>query len=241
MSKLEKHVLKNGLVVYFYVDKKRHSTFFQHITKFGGITKDFISNGNEYHMQDGIAHILEHYIVEENKYGNFLKLLGEKQMITNASTHYDMTRFYVSAVENVEEGIEILLRGIHSPLFNEERLEKLKGPIYQEIRGKNGNKFFNLACEANKYIFNNYDFVSIGGSLDDVKRTTLEDLEICYKTFYQPSNQMIVVGGNFDKDKILKVIEEFYNNYEFSNYQYKLIDIKEDDSVKNKIVNIVVS
>ena len=30
------------------------------------------------------------------------------------------------------------------------------GPIYQEIRGKNGNKFFNLACEANKYIFNNF-------------------------------------------------------------------------------------
>ena len=108
MSKIEKVTLDNGLDIYFYLDKKRHSVFFQHITKFGGVTKDFISNGKTYHIQDGIAHILEHYIVEENKYGNFLKLLGEAQMSTNASTHLDMTRFYFSAVENVEFKPELM-------------------------------------------------------------------------------------------------------------------------------------
>ena len=142
MSKIESVVLDNGLKIYFYIDKRRHSTFFQHITLFGGKTKDFIIDGRKYHIQDGVAHILEHYIVEENSYGNFLKVLGEKQMITNASTHYEMTRFYFEAVENIDFGIKTLLNGIYSPLFSEEKLEKIKKPILQEIRGKMGNKFY---------------------------------------------------------------------------------------------------
>ena len=101
MSKIESVVLDNGLKIYFYIDKRRHSTFFQHITLFGGKTKDFIIDGRKYHIQDGVAHILEHYIVEENKNGNFLRLLGEKQMNTNASTSYDMTNYFFEAVEDI--------------------------------------------------------------------------------------------------------------------------------------------
>lgn len=112
MSNIETIKLDNGLTIYLYSDKRRHSTLFQHITLFGGKTKDFIFEGKEYHIQDGVAHILEHYVVEENARGNFLKLLGEKQMATNASTYYGMTRYYFEAVENVEYGIETMIRGI---------------------------------------------------------------------------------------------------------------------------------
>ena len=65
MNNIDTVKLDNGLTIYFYVDKRRHSTFFQHITLFGGKTKDFIYDGDEYHLQDGIAHILEHYVVDE--------------------------------------------------------------------------------------------------------------------------------------------------------------------------------
>lgn len=234
MTKFEKVVLDNGLVIYFYVDKRRHSTFFQHITKFGGLTKDFMCDGVEYHFQDGIAHILEHYIVEENKYGNFLKLLGEAQMSTNASTHHDMTRFYFNAVENVEFGIRTLLNGIYAPLFSEERLEKMKGPIYQEIRGKSDNKFYHgMYCSYNN-LFNNLSFRSIGGTVEEVKMTTLDELKLCYEAFYQPENQMIVVGGNFDKDEVLNIIKDFYSKLDIPKHDVKLINIVEDTKVKNE-------
>ena len=232
MSKIEKITLDNGLDIYFYLDKKRHSVFFQHITKFGGITKNFISNGKTYHMQDGIAHILEHYIVEENKYGNFLKVLGETQMTTNASTHLDMTRFYFSAVENVEFGIRTLLRGIYAPLFDEDRLNKIKGPIYQEIRGRKDNKFYNLNLETYNALFNKIDFQSVGGSLEDIKNTTLDDLKICFNTFYQPSNQVIVVGGNFDKDEILEIIKDEYNQLNLKKVDFEILKLDEDNKVK---------
>lgn len=231
MSNIETIKLDNGLTIYLYSDKRRHSTLFQHITLFGGKTKDFMLNGKEYHMQDGVAHILEHYVVEENSKGNFLKLLGEKQMATNASTYYDMTRYYFEAIEDVEFGIETMIRGIYSPVFNEERLEKIKKPILQEIKGRMDNKFYHSEQLKFASCFNKIKVKSIGGSLEDVSNTTLEDVMNCYKAFYQPSNQMIVVAGNFDRDSVLELIKSIYNDLDLESYDVSLIPTGEEDYI----------
>ena len=232
MSNIETIKLDNGLTIYLYSDKRRHSTLFQHITLFGGKTKDFIFEGKEYHIQDGVAHILEHYVVEENARGNFLKLLGEKQMATNASTYYGMTRYYFEAVENVEYGIEAMIRGIYSPVFNEERLEKIKKPILQEIKGRMGNKFYHSNQMTLNNCFKNIKVRSIGGTLEEVENTTLDDIVTCYKAFYQPSNQFIVVAGSFDKDSVLKTINDIYNDLDLNSYDMSLIPSNEDNSVQ---------
>lgn len=233
MPNIDTVKLNNGLTIYFYMDNRRHSTFFQHITLFGGKTKDFLFDGKEYHMQDGIAHILEHYIVEENSYGNFLKVLGEKQMITNASTHYEMTRFYFEAVENIDFGIKTLLNGIYSPLFSEEKLEKIKKPILQEIRGKMGNKFYHSNRTTLNNCFSKIKVRSIGGTLEEVQNTTLDDLIVCFEAFYQPSNQFIVVAGNFDKEHVLKTIKDFYEKLEMKQRDVQLLELNEDIDIVN--------
>ena len=232
MSNIETIKLDNGLTIYLYSDKRRHSTLFQHITLFGGKTKDFIFEGKEYHIQDGVAHILEHYVVEENARGNFLKLLGEKQMATNASTYYGMTRYYFEAVENVEYGIETMIRGIYAPVFSEERLEKIKKPILQEIKGRMGNKFYHSNQMTLNNCFKNIKVRSIGGTLEEVENTTLDDIVTCYKAFYQPSNQFIVVAGSFDKDSVLKTINDIYNDLDLNRYDMSLIPSNEDNSVQ---------
>ena len=232
MSNIETIKLDNGLTIYLYSDKRRHSTLFQHITLFGGKTKDFIFEGKEYHIQDGVAHILEHYVVEENARGNFLKLLGEKQMATNASTYYGMTRYYFEAVENIEYGIETMIRGIYSPVFSEERLEKIKKPILQEIKGRMGNKFYHSNQMTLNNCFKNIKVRSIGGSLEEVENTTLDDIVTCYKAFYQPSNQFIVVAGSFDKDSVLKTINDIYNDLDLESYDMSLIPSNEENNVQ---------
>lgn len=227
MSKIETVKLDNGLTIYFYEDKRRHSTFFQFVTLFGANTKDFMIDDDFYHLQDGVAHILEHYVVEENKYGNFLKMLGEKQMNTNAYTYYDMTRYYFEAVEDLEFGIKTLIKGVYSPIFSEERLEKIKGPIYQEIRGRSDNKFYHSNRESLNNLFHNIKFRSIGGTEEEVHGVDLDTLKLCYEAFYQPSNQFIVVGGNFDKDRVLKLIKDIYQEFTFAKHQVKIITPEE--------------
>jgi len=210
MNKLDTIKLDNGLTIYLYQDTRRHSTFFQFITLFGGVTNAFKFRNQEYHIHDGMAHLLEHYVVECNERGNFLEELGKRQMNTNASTHYHMTRFYFEAVEDVEFGIQTMLDGIYHVNFNQEKLDKIKKPIYQEIRGRMDNKFYHSNIMTLQNLFSEIPFRSIGGSLEDVQNVTVEDIQTCYEAFYQPKNQFIVVAGNFDKKKVLDEIEHFY-------------------------------
>ena len=234
MNKINKVVLENGLTVYLYNDKRRHSTFFQFVNLCGGMTKDFIFDGIEYHMQDGIAHILEHYVVECNESGNFLEILGESQMNTNASTHMYMTDFYFETVENVLFGIKTMLNGIYNVKFDEEKLEKIKGPIFQEIRGKSDSKFYHLNRLCNDNLFNNIKFRDIGGTLDEVKNTTVNDLRTFYEAFYEPSNQFIVVAGNFNKKEVLEEIYNFYENLTLPKHNVKKLEVKEKLEVNKK-------
>lgn len=155
-------------------------------------------------------------------------------MSTNASTHLDMTRFYFSAVENVEFGIRTLLKGIYAPLFDEERLTRIKGPIYQELRGRSNNKFYGLNMKTYDTIFNHFKFRSVGGTLEEVERTTIDDLKLCFKTFYQPSNQFIVVGGNFNKDEILDIIKDEYNKLDIKKIDFEVLKLEETDEVNNE-------
>ena len=231
---IDEVVLDNGLTIYTYVDERRHTNTVQFVTKFGGLYKDFKYKNKEYHIRDGIAHILEHYIVEENKHGNFLKHLGEMQMNTNASTHLLKTDFYFTCVEKLEEGIEVLLNGINNVHFDEERLNHLKNPIYQEIRGRSDSKFYHLDINESNSLFHSYKFRSIGGTIEEVENTTVEDLELCYKAFYHPSNQFIVICGNFDKDKIINVIRDFYKDLVFDKDKAEVIKIEEEPSVVRK-------
>ena len=234
MNKINKVVLENGLTIYLYNDKRRHSTFFQFVNLCGGITKDFVVDGKEYHMQDGIAHILEHYVVECNDKGNFLEILGERQMNTNASTHLNMTDFYFETVEDVNFGIKTLLNGIYNITFKKDKLEKLKNPIFQEIRGKSDNKFYHLNRQCNDNLFNKTKFRDIGGTLEEVEKTTIDDLRVFYEAFYQPSNQFIVIAGNFNKKEVLEEIFNFYENLKYTKHNVKVIKPKEELNVNIK-------
>lgn len=227
MNKLETITLDNGLKIYLYNDLRRHSTFFQFTTFCGGITKHFVLDGKEYNLSDGCSHILEHYLVECNDEGHFLDVLGKRQMSTNASTSLYTTSYYFETVEDVSFGIRTLLNGVYNVSFDNDKLEKLKGPIHQEIRSRFDNKFYHLGRLRIKCLFNNIDYVDIGGTLDEVSNTTISDIEALYKAFYQPNNQFIVVAGNFNRDEVVEEINNFYNNHLFEKHEVKVIPYNE--------------
>lgn len=231
MNKVETIKLDNGLTIYLYEDKRRHFTFFDFVTLFGGMDKDFVLNNHEYHMHDGIAHILEHYICECSDAGNFLDELGKRQMNTNASTSSDMTSYYFDAAEDIIYGIKTILNGIYNVKFIKEKLEKLKNPIIQEIRGKMDNKFYHSNIMTINNLFNNMKFRTVGGTVDEVKNTTIEEVKSCYDAFYQPSNQIIFIAGNFDRKEVLNTINDFYNNLKLKNNSFEKIKINEDVSI----------
>ena len=233
-NNLEKLTLENGMKIYLYKDSTKHSTFVNFITKYGGFYNDFKIYDKEYNIPNGMAHFIEHLLIETSKYGNLIHVLGEKQMSTNGVTYTDMTQFYFNAVENVEIGIETLIRAINEADFNQEDIEKTKGAIYQEVRMQRDNKFRVLNDVKMKNIFKKIPYINNLGDLNNVMNFSYEQVKLCYDAFYNPNNQIVVVAGNFDVEKVKKIIIDICSKYENNFNSVKLIDYNEPKEVDKK-------
>ena len=234
MNNIETIKLKNGLTIYLLEEKRRHSTFFELVTYCGGQTKDFNHNKKEYHLQDGVAHILEHYIVECNNQGNFIEILGQEQMSSNAATTRKTTTFFFETVEKVSYGINTLLKSIYDVSFKEEKLKKIKNPIVQEIREKLDSKFYHLNRMKTKNLWKNTSYCDIGGTVEEIEKTTIKDLELLYNAFYHPKNQFIAIAGNFNKKEVLDTINQFYDSIQLKDYNTEVIKQKDSLEVLKK-------
>lgn len=226
MNNLITKKLDNGLTVFMYKDSNKHTTAFSLITKFGGLNGDFKLNNKDYHIDNGMAHLIEHLILEHSIYGNLITELRKKHMFCNGITSICKTEFFFNCVENLEEGIELLIKGINIPNFTKEDLEATKPAIYEEIRINNDRKFRKLFEMRNKQLFKEIPYINTIGTIENVKSFDYDLVKKTHETFYIPSNQIIVVAGNFDVDSTFKLIEKLYKalptkKSEISIFQYE--------------------
>ena len=226
-NSFEKIVLDNGLTIYTYVDSKKHSTIVNLVTKFGGSYNDFYVDGEHVHIEDGMAHFIEHLLYETGPYGNLLDYFGERQMSSNALTGPNRTEYYFHAVEGLDDAIEVLLTSVNQACFTPHDIEKTKKAIYQEIRMGQDSKFQKLYNMTNQMLYHNISFQSVLGTLKRMEELTYEETLLCYETFYQPQNQVLFVMGNFDRDHIIQLVESIYSKFSFSKKEFQLFDYKE--------------
>ena len=234
MNNIETVTLDNGLRIFLYKDERRHKTFFTYITLGGGQRKNFILDGTKYHLNDGLAHILEHYIVECNNNGNFIKKLGKMQMDANAETSDIYTEYYFQAVENIDIGIKTILDAVNNVKFNEENLNKLKKPIIQEIRNRMDNKFYHLNKMVMNDVFGEENYIDVGGDIKDIENATIDEVETLYNACYKPDNQIIVIAGNFNKENVINIIKEYFMNLKREKHHVEIIKNNYVDSVLKK-------
>lgn len=234
MNNIETVTLDNGLRIFLYKDDRRHETFFTYITLGGGRRKNFILDGTEYHLNDGLAHILEHYIVECNNQGNFIKKLGKMQMNTNAETSDLYTEYYFQAVENIDIGIKTILDAVNNVNFNEENLNKLKKPIIQEIRNRMDNKFYHLNKMIMNDVFGEENYTDVGGNIKDIENASIDEIEVLYNACYSPDNQIIVIAGNFNKENVINIIKDYFKKLKREKHNVEIIKNNYVDNVLKK-------
>ena len=239
-NSFEKIVLDNGLTIYTYVDSKKHSTIVNLVTKFGGFYNDFYVDGEHVHIEDGMAHFIEHLLYETSSYGNLLDYFGERQMSSNAFTSSNRTEYYFQAVEGLDDAIEVLLTSVNQACFTPHDIEKTKKAIYQEIRMGQDSKFQKLYNMTNQMLYHNISFQSVLGTLKRMEELTYEETLLCYETFYQPQNQVLFVMGNFDRDHIIQLVESIYSKFSFSKKEFQLFDYQEPIEVNQTSASLFV-
>lgn len=201
---------ESGLRVLLYPMKGFRSAYAVFGTDYGSIDNEFKLEGETdfQKVPDGIAHYLEHKLFESED-GDAFTLFARTGADANAFTSFDKTCYVFSCTENFAESLRALLKFVQEPYFTPETVAKEQGIIGQEIRMYEDHPgwrvMFNLLTAL--YVRNPIR-TDIAGTIESISQITDQLLYRCYNAFYNLSNMVVAVAGNFDPEETVKIIEE---------------------------------
>lgn len=203
--------LDNGLKVYLHPKKDFNGTVAYLIVKYGSIDSEFIPSGQTelVKVPYGIAHFLEHKMFEmpdQSVVSDKFALIGAD---VNAYTSYEYTTYYTSTVKNFKEALNLLLDFVQVKGYTSESVNSEIGIIEQELLmylDDPDDRMNNIILDT--LLKDHPAKIDIGGTPSSIKEITIDHLDLCYDTFYHPSNMCLVVVGNFEEEEILKLIKE---------------------------------
>lgn len=227
--------LDNGLEVYLYTNDNVRNNYVTFTTKYGSIYNEFvpINENKMITFPKGIAHFLEHKVFVQKEDPQPMEFFARSGSVCNAYTTFKNTSYLFYATDKLKENIEYLLDYVQNLYLTDESVESEKGIITEEIHMYE-DRPSDVLSEKIRYnaLINNPYRDSIIGTVDDINSITKEELEICYNTFYNPSNMFLVVTGNFDPEEIIGVIRENQKKKVFEKLgNIKIKEIKEDNKV----------
>ena len=226
--------LDNGLKLILTPDKNKNRTTATITTYAGGLHTHFKYGNKEYKVVNGIAHFLEHYLLENSIYGDAMSLFDNDYIEANGLTYRDKTSYYISTVHDFEDNFIKLINIVNNPLFDEDKIEDVKKPIISEINRALDNPNRKFGECVNNGLFKNYPYDPTLGTPKDIKNMTIDDIKIFHEAFYQPSNQAIIISGNFDIKKIINIINNEYAKLDRKHKKVKALIEKEPVEVNKK-------
>lgn len=239
MIKHETILLPNNTRLVLSQDKSKHQTYAEISVCFGGLTSKYKYLNKRESVTPGIAHLLEHYLVEHNLYGNMFDYLKDKYVDFNARTSATETSFYIDTVYDFETHLEELIRIVNMPIFDESVLANVKKPIIEEIKRTKDRPYFKFNQKMNDCSYREIKVRETTGTEKSVNGITVEEMKKIHDIFYQPKNQTIFIAGNFDIKKVVKQIEDIYASINRETLEYQILDKKETAKVRHKKGHVV--
>jgi len=175
--------------------------------RFGSADTHFRSADGEVRVPGGSAHFLEHKLFEgrEEKVFDRFGRLGAR---FNGGTSFFTTTYHFSTAGAFEPCLEVLLDFVQHPLVTEERVEKEKGIIEQEVRMYEDHPGYRGIFLLHRALYRAHPVRETpGGKVEEVRATTAADLQACFDAFYRPANLRLALAGDFDPDKVLAKVE----------------------------------
>ena len=203
--------LENGMMVIIIPKKNASKKYAIWGTHFGSIDNRFImpKTGEEVFIPDGVAHFLEHKMFEQEDGTNSLDTLMALGIDANAYTTNDHTAYLFECSNNFYEGLDELMNYVQHPYFTDENVEKEKGIIGQEIRMYDDDPGWRLYMNAMDCMYQENPIkIDIAGTVESISKITPDVLYKCYNTFYNPSNMVMVICGDFVPEELLEEIKK---------------------------------
>lgn len=208
--KFEKTTLPNGLRIILAPN--------------GGVesatTLVMVGAGSRYEnaKNSGVSHFLEHMAFKGTKsrptareISTLIDGIGAE---SNAFTGKEMTGYYIkSATEYVPLALDILSNMLTESLFKSEEIEREKGVIVEEINLYNDTPMRNIGNVYERLLYGDTPMGwDIAGKKETVTKFKRSDFIDYMSSLYSADNMVVIIAGNFDKEKILKEIKNKFSD-----------------------------
>lgn len=228
--------LDNGLPVYMLVNDKVNNFYMTLSAKYGSIDTEYKCKGDKEwtKVHNGVAHFLEHVNFNEGENETAHEYFNKLGSSINAFTTFDFTLYEVFASSEFEKNLNHLLDYVQTPYFTKKLIEKEKGIIVEEVKMGKNNPGHKLYYGMNEALFKkDKRRYPVTGEVEDVKATTVEELQNVYDTFYHPKNMYMVITGNFNPYEAIGIIKENQSKKEFPEYRYPVSRLEKEPSGVN--------
>ena len=239
LPKYYEKTLKNGLKI-VAIPLKNNSDV---------ITTDIFYNvgsRDEIMGKSGIAHMLEHLNFKSTKNlkaGEFDIIVKSFGGINNASTGFDYTHYYIkSSKKNLSKSLELYADLMENLTLKDEEFQPERDVVAEERRWRTDNspmgylyfKLFN-----NTFTYHPYHWTPIG-FMSDIQNWKIEDIKDFHSTYYTPSNAIVLVAGDIDKetvfDEVTKKFSDIKNTANSINIRKELHTIEPKQNGAKRIV-----
>jgi predicted Zn-dependent peptidase len=203
-------VLKNGLEV-VVIPQKNNS---------GVVSTDIfykVGSRNEVMGKSGLAHMLEHMNFKSTKKlksGEYDKIVKSFGGVTNASTGFDYTHYYVkSSSKNMDKTLFLFSEMMTNLKLLDKEFQPERDVVAEERKWRTDNNpqgFLWLKTFNNAFIYHPYHWLPIG-FMNDILNWNIKDIKKFHKTYYQPKNAILVVAGDIDKNDVFKISKKYFS------------------------------
>ena len=205
-----KYTLQNGLTLVVHEDHKT-PTVTVHIVY-------HVGSKNEPKGRSGFAHLFEHLMFNGSQHFNddFFKATQQIGATNqNGSTNTDRTNYYQTVPKDALDSIlwlESDRMGYLLGAVDQKRLDEQRGVVQNEKRqGENQpyGQVFNHIVDATYPDDHPYGHTVIG-SMEDLNAAKMSDVQDWFKTWYGPSNAILVVAGDIKPEEAKAKVEKFF-------------------------------
>jgi zinc protease len=205
-----KYELENGLTLVVHEDHKT-PTVTVHIVY-------HVGSKNEPKGRSGFAHLFEHLMFNGSQHFNddFFKATQQIGATNqNGSTNTDRTNYYQTVPKDALDSIlwlESDRMGYLLGAVDQKRLDEQRGVVQNEKRqGENQpyGQVFNHIVDATYPDDHPYGHTVIG-SMEDLDAAKMADVQDWFRTWYGPSNAILVVAGDIKPEEAKAKVEKFF-------------------------------
>ncbi|MBV8728789.1 MAG: insulinase family protein, partial [Acidobacteriia bacterium] len=206
----QKFVLPNGLTLIVHEDHKAPI-----------VAVDVwyhVGSKNERPGKTGFAHLFEHLMFGgsehfKQRYVDAVERLGATDL--NGTTNEDRTNYFetvpVSALDRVL-WLESDRMGYMVGAIDKQTLDLQRGVVQNEKR-QDENEPYGIVEEIEQHDTypsgHPYSWSTIG-SMEDLNAASLDDVKEWFKTYYGPSNAVLVVAGDIDPQTVRQKVEKYF-------------------------------